>query len=108
MNPVDAASVKPTEPRRLLSAPNIVLGLLCLMYFITYVDRVNLSTAGKTIAGDFKLGPDDLGLVLGAFGIPYALLQVPGGWIGDRLGARKTLFLCGAVWAISTALTGLA
>jgi MFS family permease len=108
MKPVEAASAKSLEPRRWLSAPNIVLGLLCLMYFITYVDRVNLSTAAKTIGQEFKLSPAELGRVLAAFGIPYALLQVPGGFIGDRLGARKTLFLCGAVWAVSTALTGLA
>lgn len=45
--------------------------------------------------------------MLSAFGYSYALLQVFGGWIGDRFGARKTLFLCGAIWALSTAGTGL-
>jgi MFS family permease len=108
MKPAEAGAAKSIEPRRLLSAPKIVLGLLCLMYFITYIDRVNLSTAAKTIGEEFKLDPEQLGRLLAAFGVPYALLQVPGGWIGDRLGARKTLFLCGTVWAISTATTGFA
>jgi len=90
------------------SAPSIVLLLLCAMYFLTYIDRVNLSTAASTIKKEFALSNTQLGFVLSAFGYPYALLQVPGGWLGDRLGARKTLFLCGGIWAIATAMTGLA
>jgi MFS family permease len=90
------------------SAPTIVLILLCAMYFITYIDRVNLSTAASAIKKEFGISNTQMGFVLGAFGYPYALLQVVGGWVGDRLGARKTLFLCGAMWALSTALTGLA
>jgi MFS family permease len=90
------------------SAPSIVLALLCLMYFFTYIDRVNLSNAGKVIRDEFGMSNTQLGFVLSAFGYPYALLQVPGGWLGDRLGARKTLFICGSIWAVATALTGLA
>jgi MFS family permease len=93
---------------RLFSAPNIVLALLCLMYFLTYIDRVNLSTASSAIKKEFALSNTQLGFVLSAFAYPYALLQVPGGWLGDRLGARKTLFLCGTIWAVATAITGLA
>ena len=35
--------------KRVLKAPNIVLFLLCLMYFLTYVDRVNIATAATVI-----------------------------------------------------------
>jgi MFS family permease len=90
------------------SAPNIVLFLLCVMYFLTYVDRVNIATAAKDIQGEFKLSKTDYGYVFSAFGYPYLLFQVIGGRIGDRFGPRKTLFVCGAIWAISTAITGLA
>jgi sugar phosphate permease len=90
------------------TAPNIVLGMLCVMYFLTYVDRVNLSTASSAIQKEFGLSPTQLGFVLSAFAYPYAALQVIGGWVGDQLGARKTLFLCGAIWALATATTGLA
>jgi len=94
--------------REPFTAPNIVLGMLCVMYFLTYVDRVNLSTASSAIQKEFGLSPTQLGFVLSAFAYPYAALQVIGGWVGDRLGARKTLFLCGTVWALATATTGLA
>jgi len=88
-------------------ATTIVLGLLCLMYLITYVDRVNIATAASEIRKDLGLSNTQLGFVLSAFGYPYLLFQVFGGWIGDRFGPRRTLFLCGLVWAGATILTGL-
>jgi len=100
--------MKTRKNSALFSAPNIVLALLCVMYFLTYIDRVNLSTASSAIKKEFGLSNTQLGFVLSAFAYPYAALQVVGGWVGDRLGARKTLFLCGAIWALATATTGLA
>jgi len=85
-----------------------VLGLLCLMYLITYVDRVNIATAASEIKRELGLSNTQLGVVLSAFGYPYLVFQIFGGWIGDRFGPRKTLFLCGLIWAASTILTGLA
>ena len=89
------------------SAPSIVLGLLCLMYLITYVNRQNLATAGGDIRRDLHLSNSQLGQILSTFGYTYAIFQILGGWIGDRWGARRTLFVCGLVWATATALTGL-
>jgi MFS family permease len=90
------------------TAPGMVLFLICLMYFLTYIDRVNVATAGPIIQKEFDLSNTQLGLVLSGFAYPYALFQVIGGWFGDRMGPRRTLFLCGAVWAVATAVTGLA
>jgi MFS family permease len=78
------------------------------MYFILFVDRVNVSTAGPLIAADLKLGNTELGLVFSAFAIPYALFQLLGGWIGDRFGAWLILTLCLVIVGVSTALTGVA
>ena len=85
----------------------VVLGLLCVMYLITYVDRVNISTSANLIRQELKLSNAQLGFVLSAFGYPYLVFQIFGGWIGDRFGPRSTLFLCGVVWAGATILTGL-
>jgi sugar phosphate permease len=92
-------------PKR-LSAPNLVLFLLCLMYFITYVDRVNIGTAAPLIGKEFNLSNTELGLVFSAFAYPYAVFQVIGGMVGDKFGARRTLFVCGLIWAAATILTG--
>jgi sugar phosphate permease len=94
--------------RRILTATNIVLALLCAMYFITYIDRVNIATAGTTIKNELKLSNTELGFVFSAFGYSYAVMQVFGGWVGDKLGPRITLALCGVVWAGTTMATGLA
>ncbi|HEX3761842.1 MAG TPA: MFS transporter, partial [Kofleriaceae bacterium] len=96
----------PQRPR-LFRAPSVVLFLLCLMYFLTYIDRVNTATAGPQIQKEFGLSNTQLGLVFSGFAYPYAIFQVIGGWVGDRMGPRKTLLICGTIWALSTAITGL-
>jgi MFS family permease len=85
-----------------------VLGLICVMYMITYVDRVNIATAAPFIKSELALSNTQLGLVFSAFAYPYLLFQVFGGWVGDRFGPRRTLFFCGLVWAAATILTGIA
>jgi MFS family permease len=85
-----------------------VLFLLCVMYFLTYIDRVNIATAASDIQKEFHLSKTQYGFAFSAFGYPYLVFQVIGGRLGDRLGPRKTLFLCGAIWAVATAITGLA
>ncbi len=92
----------------LARAPRVVLGLLCVMYFVLFVDRVSLSTAAPLMKPDLGLSNAQLGLAFSAFAIPYALFQLIGGWIGDRLGARVTLTLCCAIVTAATVLTGAA
>ena len=89
-----------------LKATHVVLGMLCVMYFITYVDRVNIGTAASEIQKELHLSNTQLGLVFSAFAYPYLLFQVIGGWVGDHFGPRRTLFWCGLIWAASTIATG--
>jgi sugar phosphate permease len=85
-----------------------VFMLLCAMYFIEYVDRVNLSVAAPLIKAEFGLSNTKLGFALAAFGYCYATFQVIGGYLGDRFGPRKTLAIQGLLWAAGTLLTGFA
>src|ERR1700682_6061410 len=87
-------------------ASHVVLAMLCVMYFITYVDRVNVGTAASEIQKELGLSNTQLGLVFSAFAYPYLLFQVIGGWVGDRFWQRKTLFWCGLIWAAATIMTG--
>jgi MFS transporter, ACS family, glucarate transporter len=77
------------------------------MYFITYLDRVNVSTAAVGFGKEFGLSKTEIGLVFSAFAYPYLVFQIIGGWVSDRFGARRTLIACGLVWGAATALTGL-
>ena len=43
---------------RITSATSIVLIMLCIMYFITYLDRVNVSTAAAGFGKEFGLSMD--------------------------------------------------
>ncbi|MBB5499941.1 hypothetical protein HDG37_004161 [Paraburkholderia sp. MM5384-R2] len=91
-----------------LKATTTVLVMLCLMYFITYVDRVNISTAAGQFKSELGLSNTQLGIIFSAFAYPYVIFQFVGGWVSDRFGARRTLLACAAIWAVATALTGMA
>jgi sugar phosphate permease len=80
--------------------------VLCIMYFILYVDRVNLAAAAGAIKTELKLSNTELGVAFSAFNYSYAAFQLVGGWIADRFGARWTLAVCALVWAVTTLLTG--
>src|SRR5471032_1841242 len=93
---------------KLFRPTGIVLVMLSLMYLITYIDRVNVSTAAAGFGKDFHLSKTEVGLVFSAFAYPYLVFQVIGGWVSDRFGAKRTLIACGAIWGVATLLTGLA
>src|ERR1700692_3791292 len=87
-------------------ATHVVLAMLCIMYFITYIDRVNIGTAASEIQKELHLSNTQLGLVFSAFAYPYLLFQVIGGWVGDRFGPRKTLVWWGLIGAAPTTMPG--
>ncbi|WP_041740997.1 MFS transporter [Collimonas fungivorans] len=91
-----------------LRATTVVLIMLCLMYFITYLDRVNVSTAAAGFGKEFDLSKTQIGLVFSAFAYPYLVFQIIGGWVSDKFGAKRTLIYCGILWGIATILTGFA
>lgn len=78
------------------------------MYLILFMNRVSLSTAAPLMKADLRLSNAQLGFVFSAFAIPYAVFQLIGGWIGDRLGPRFTLTACCAIVTAATMLTGAA
>src|SRR5258708_12390500 len=93
---------------RWLSVSNMVLTIICLMYLILYVDRVNISTAAPLIKADLNLSNTQLGLAFSAFAYPYALFQLIGGYFGDKFAARRTLFVSGLIVCPATAATAAA
>ena len=85
-----------------------VLSILFGAYLLCYLDRMVMASAIPFIALDFHLSATAMGVVLSAFFAGYALMQIPGGMLADRLGPR--LVLVGSIvwWSLFTALTGLA
>ncbi len=85
-----------------------VLFLISLMYLITYLDRVNISTVAPVISKEFGFDKATMGAIFSAFVWSYALCQIPGGWLGDRFGPRKVLTAIVGYWSVMTALTAAA
>jgi ACS family glucarate transporter-like MFS transporter len=85
----------------------ILIGWMFLISAIAYLDRVNLSIAGRAIEEEFHLTDIQLGYILSAFVLGYALFQAPGGRIADRFGPRKVLALGVIWWAVFTVLITL-
>jgi MFS family permease len=83
-----------------------VLMMVCAIYFITYMDRVNLATAAADIQREFHLSNTELGYAFSAYGYPYAFIQLIGGWLADGLGPRLVFTIFGLIFSLATVLTG--
>lgn len=75
---------------------------------ITYIDRVSISFAAPFIRHDLGLSTIQMGWAFTAFGWAYALCEIPGGYLGDRLGPRRVLMRVVVWWSFFTAATGWA
>lgn len=85
-----------------------VLSFLCIVTVIAYIQRSAFNGATKTIEGSLGLGPEDMGLVMGAWYLAYAVFQLPSGWVADRFGSKRALLFFATSWSVLTGLVGLA
>jgi ACS family glucarate transporter-like MFS transporter len=85
-----------------------IAGLLLAIITLTFIDRFNMSVAAKYIQQEFQLSNVQVGSLLSAFVLGYALFQVPGGMLGDRFGPRRMLVWAVLWWSAFTALTAVA
>jgi MFS family permease len=90
------------------SKSKMILLVLYFGWIVSYIDRTVVSLSIVQIGKDFSLDASKLGIVLSAFFMGYALMQIPGGWLADRFGSRKVIVIAILFWSVFTALTGLA
>jgi MFS family permease len=83
-----------------------VIGLLVVLFAITYLDRVCISVAGPRMQADLHIDPIGWGWVTGIFTLSYGLFEIPTGALGDRIGPRRVLTRIVVWWSAFTALTG--
>ena len=74
---------------------------------IQYIDRVAISQAGPLIAKDLSLNMDQMSWIYSAFTLAYALFEIPTGYWGDRIGAKKVLIRVVLWWSAFTVATFL-
>src|SRR6202167_3372445 len=75
---------------------------------LSYMQRVAISHAPGPISNDLHIPKTQMGLIFGAFGLSYALFEIPMGLLGDRLGVKRVLARIVLAWSACTALTGAA
>lgn len=79
-----------------------------LLALLLYIDRICISVAKEPISEALSLSDKQMGWVLAAFSLGYALFQTPSGIMADRFGPRKVLATIVTIWSGFTALTGAA
>lgn len=85
-----------------------VLTILCCTYALCYIDRMAMASAVPFVQADFHLSATSTGAILSAFFLGYALMQIPGGLLADRIGPRAVLTIAVTWWSVMTAATGFA
>ncbi|GAS97296.1 permease of the major facilitator superfamily [Mycolicibacterium canariasense] len=100
-------------PRRTIAASLnrlrwMFVALLVLGGIVNYLDRSTLSVGNTTIAGDLGLSNTQMGLLLSAFSWPYAIANLPAGFLVDKFGPKKMYAAAAGAWSAVTMLTAVA
>ena len=95
-------SETPTRASRTLLWYSVILAV------ILYLDRVCISQSQADISAELGLTKQQMGIVMMMFSLAYAIFEVPGGWLGDRIGPRAVLTRIVVWWSAFTMATGLA
>jgi MFS family permease len=85
------------------------VAVLTFTYIISFVDRTILGLLIEPIKVDLALNDTQIGLLQGmAFGVFYAVMGLPLGWLADRASRRGLIAIGAALWCAATAACGLA
>ncbi len=85
-----------------------VVAVLASAAITSYLTRASISSAGTTIQADLHLDDVQMGYVLSGFFWGYIVLQIPGGWLGGRIGVRASLAIFSVLWSLATLASALA
>lgn len=100
----------PAAARTALATPSrkrfFIMVLLFITVVINYLDRSNLSIAAPALTTELGLDPAHVGLVFSAFGWTYAAMQIPGGWLVDRVPPRILYSVALVLWSVATVALG--
>lgn len=85
------------------------VAVLTFTYIVSFVDRTILGLLIEPIKVDLSLNDTQMGWLAGpAFGVFYAVMGLPLGWLADRISRRGLIAVGAALWCAATAACGLA
>ncbi len=91
------------------SNPSFVLGMLCFVYVLNFLDRQLLSILAKPIQDALQISDGQLGLISGLyFAMFYCFIAIPVGWFADRTSRVGVLSAACAIWSGATVACGMA
>jgi MFS family permease len=96
-----------TPRRRIIDREAALTMLLCAMFALLYLDRINVSAAAPSMSREFGLSNTALGVAFSAFSWSYLGSVLIGAFAADRFGARGVLLGCALVVGLATIATGL-
>jgi MFS family permease len=103
----EPAAPEQTSRPAAFSAHAVITTMLCILFAIMYLDRVNISAAAAPLKAHFQLTNTQMGLAFSAFSWAYLASVLFGGWGARKYGARATLLVCVIIVGTGTILTGL-
>jgi len=86
----------------------IILGILFFTWIVNYLDKLSMNVAIIPIAEEFQLNETQAGLIISVFFMSYAVMQLVGGFLSDKYGARRMILISVVLWSIFTIMTGFA
>lgn len=95
-----SAAERPTRSRYL------IMVLLFVSVTVNYLDRSNLSITAPLMRAELGIDTARMGYVLSAFGWTYAICQIPGGWLVDRVAPRVLYSTLILLWSLTTIALG--
>ena len=104
----EAPPVLNSEQKRSVRVRWFLVGFLVLGGVVNYLDRSTLSVANLTIAEEFNLNALQMGLLLSAFSWPYAIANLPAGYLVDKFGPKKMFAFAAGAWSIVSMVTAAA
>jgi MFS transporter, ACS family, D-galactonate transporter len=84
-----------------------ILVLITLATMLNYLDRSVMGVAKPDLVNELHITPEVMGLIFSAFSWTYALAQIPGGLVLDKLGSRLTYALSLGLWSLATMMHGM-
>jgi sugar phosphate permease len=97
-----------TDQRNAIRIRWVLVALLVIGGVVNYLDRATLSVANTTISDEFGLNSTEMGLLLAAFAWPYAVANLPAGYLVDRFGAKRMYAWAAGLWSLMGMVTAAA
>lgn len=94
--------------RKGISHPAAITIFLCVTILISILDRMVMNFSLPYIGKELGLNEAALGQIVSIFSVGYVLMQLPGGWLADRIGSKYILSASMLIWSVFTMFTGLA